>query len=118
MRLQMTEFEICQEYRLAKNPKDMIGILADRNVVERQDIIEILIRNGEMHLGKQKRKKSYPEGLEEMVGRVERKELTAAQAADKIGVTEYQFKYHMGRFIHERTENNLVEKAAQNVAAG
>lgn len=40
----MTEFDICQRYRQAKNPKSMIGTLADLNAVPKEDITEILIR--------------------------------------------------------------------------
>lgn len=118
MKLQMTEFEICQEYRLAKDQKNMIGILADQNVTQKEDIIEILIRGGEINPGMQKRKKPYPNGLEEMVDKVSRKELTIAEASHRLGITENKFRYCRGRLLHERAENDLITEAAKNVAAG
>ena len=42
----MTEFEICQEFRQSKEPRKQIGILADLNVCSKREIAEILIRNG------------------------------------------------------------------------
>lgn len=41
----MTEYEICREYLLAKNPAEQIGILADENCMTRGEIREILYRN-------------------------------------------------------------------------
>ena len=43
----MTEAEICREYREAKNRKIQIGILADLNVCEKEEILKILIMNGQ-----------------------------------------------------------------------
>lgn len=45
--MRMTETEICKEYREAKNPRMQIGILADLNVCEKEDILRILIINGQ-----------------------------------------------------------------------
>lgn len=45
--MRMTEVEICKEYREAKNPRMQIGILADLNVCEKEDILKILILNGQ-----------------------------------------------------------------------
>lgn len=45
--MRMTEAEICKEYREAKNPRMQIGILADLNVCEKEDILKILILNGQ-----------------------------------------------------------------------
>lgn len=42
----MTEFDICRDYRLAKNKRQQIKILADRNVCGIREIQEILARNG------------------------------------------------------------------------
>lgn len=42
----MTEFDICRDYRLAKNKREQIKILADRNVCGVREIQEILARHG------------------------------------------------------------------------
>lgn len=48
IKLPMTEEEICHSYRTAKFPKEQVNILADLNVTDRQTIIEILYRHGEL----------------------------------------------------------------------
>ena len=45
--MEMTDGEICQEYRLAKNKEEQIRILADLNRSDQQSIINILISGGE-----------------------------------------------------------------------
>ena len=45
--MRMTENEICREYNKAKDKKLQIGILADMNVCNKEDILKILIRNGQ-----------------------------------------------------------------------
>lgn len=44
--MQMSEEEIGLNYRLAKNKKEQIEILADLNLCSKEDIIEILKRDG------------------------------------------------------------------------
>ena len=39
--------EICREYNAARNKKEHIGILADLNLCEKDDILRILILNGQ-----------------------------------------------------------------------
>lgn len=46
-KLKMELWEILRDYRTAKDKDNMITVLADRNVCERKDIIEILEANGE-----------------------------------------------------------------------
>lgn len=46
MRLQMTEHEIVQSYMLAKKRGEQIMILADLNCCQKEDIIEVLKKNG------------------------------------------------------------------------
>ena len=43
----MTEQEICKEFNGAKNRGIQVGILADLNVCEKEDILKILILNGQ-----------------------------------------------------------------------
>lgn len=43
----MTEFEICRDYRLAKDPKEQINILSDMTGKTRAEIKEILWRNSQ-----------------------------------------------------------------------
>lgn len=50
-KLPMTEEEICRSYRTAKFPKGQVNILADLNVTDRQTIIDILYRHGELSAG-------------------------------------------------------------------
>lgn len=45
--MRMTEMEICREYNAAKDRRAQIGILADLNVCEKEDILRILILNGQ-----------------------------------------------------------------------
>lgn len=52
----MTEFEIIQSYRQAKDKNKQIGILADLAAMDKQKIIEILINAGEVAGVKAKRK--------------------------------------------------------------
>lgn len=42
----MKEAEICREYKQARKPAMQIGILADLNACEKNDIIRILLLNG------------------------------------------------------------------------
>lgn len=44
----MTEFEICREYRQAKYPNEQIKIIADLTCKTREEIKEILMKNGQM----------------------------------------------------------------------
>lgn len=46
MELQMSEHEICQMYRDAKDKNEQISILADLNVCDSGTIIDVLSRNG------------------------------------------------------------------------
>lgn len=43
----MTDFDICKEYREAKNPSAQLKILAQLNCCSEKDILEILKRNNE-----------------------------------------------------------------------
>ena len=45
--MSMTEFEICDSFRRARDPRMQIGILADLNVCRKEDILKILILNGQ-----------------------------------------------------------------------
>lgn len=42
----MSDADICRVYKLAKNPKEQILILADENCCKKDDIIRILVENG------------------------------------------------------------------------
>lgn len=58
----MTNSEICKEFREAKNQKLQIGILADRNLRSKDEIIKILIKSGEdLSCMKPKEKKQQEE---------------------------------------------------------
>lgn len=43
----MTDFDICKEYREAKNPSAQLKILAQLNCCSEKDILDILKRNNE-----------------------------------------------------------------------
>lgn len=43
----MTEKEICREFNEAKNKGTQVGILADLNVCDKEQILRILILNGQ-----------------------------------------------------------------------
>lgn len=43
----MTEAEICKEFNEAKNRGMQVGILADLNVCDKEQILRILILNGQ-----------------------------------------------------------------------
>lgn len=110
----MTEFDICQRYRQAKNPKNMIGTLADLNAVTKEDITEILIRRGEIRLGGKKttKRRPLPEGFEQIADRVDKGELTIAEASRSLGLKDSMFRYLKGRLDSERAETRLIEAAA------
>ena len=55
--MSMNEREICREYREAKNKKYQITILADQNCCKEEEIVRILLENGE-ELPKNKKKKA------------------------------------------------------------
>ena len=44
----MTPTEICREYRMAKDKKEQIKILADENCTTKEEIIKVLVDCGEM----------------------------------------------------------------------
>lgn len=44
--MQMTESEICASYRQAKNKNEQVRILADLNLCNKQEIVDILSQNG------------------------------------------------------------------------
>lgn len=56
-KLKMELWEILQDFRTAKDKGAMITILADRNLCTREDIIDILIANGEWDEIPEKEKK-------------------------------------------------------------
>ena len=43
----MKESEICREFREAKNPKAQVDILADLNVCSKNEILKVLLVNGQ-----------------------------------------------------------------------
>ena len=43
----MKESEICREFREAKNPKAQVDILADLNVCSKNEILKVLLTNGQ-----------------------------------------------------------------------
>lgn len=58
----MSVEEICREYRLAKNKKEQIGILADLNCTTKEEIIKVLVDCGEEKPPrKRKEKQAMPE---------------------------------------------------------
>lgn len=59
----MGENEICREYRTAKNKKQQIYILADLNCCKPQEIMNVLIDNGEAIQPRKKRKIPDKESL-------------------------------------------------------
>lgn len=58
--MQMTEQEICKEYREAKDPTHQLTILAQLNCCGKEDIVEILMRNNEPLRKRQYKKKDKP----------------------------------------------------------
>lgn len=54
--MQMTESEIVRNYREAKNKREQITILADLNRCEKEEIVEILLKNGESERTSKKEK--------------------------------------------------------------
>lgn len=45
--MEMTESEICRNYRLAKNKGEQLQMLAELNATSRAEIIDVLTRGGE-----------------------------------------------------------------------
>lgn len=46
--MHMSEFEICRDYESAKDKNEQIKILADMNVCEPSEIIDVLVKNGKI----------------------------------------------------------------------
>ncbi len=69
--MQMSEFEIVFDFKAAKKKREQIGILADMNQCSREQIREILLRNGisEEELPKKpgKSRKTEPEVFQQQV---------------------------------------------------
>ena len=77
----MTDFEIVQAYRDAKDKKMQIGILAEMNVCRKGDIKEALIRGGvpeseipEIRGGNQKSKPKEPQEANEEEKKISKRE--------------------------------------------
>lgn len=61
--MQMTDSEIVRDYREAKNKREQVTILADLNRCEKEEIIDILLKNGvdQRELPRKRKPKSKPE---------------------------------------------------------
>lgn len=61
--MQMTENEIVRNYREAKNKREQVTILADLNRCEKEEIVEILLKNGvdQRELPRKRKPRKKPE---------------------------------------------------------
>ena len=61
--MQMTESGIVRNYREAKNKREQITILADLNRCEKEEIVEILLKNGvdQKELPRKRKPRKKPE---------------------------------------------------------
>lgn len=82
--MEMTENEICREYRMAKKKRMQIGILADQNMVTREEIEEILKKHG---LKPGRTKKDETENAESRINTVQKK-YAKPKSTVNISITE------------------------------
>lgn len=91
----MTEREICLMYRGAKNQDLQLQILAELNGVSRNEIIRILMQNGEK-IPSHVIRKLYRrlEALEAQISEKEREYREIAQALNAIGTAQEGKEWH------------------------
>ena len=80
--MEMTENEICREYRTARDKKRQVGILADCKLTGKTEILAILSRGGEKlpdanarcksFGGRKRREEEHPDDLIAEMERIER----------------------------------------------
>lgn len=114
MTLPMTAFEICQEYRQAKNKNAQIQILADQNECSKQEIITILTTKGEISgtpQAKSKKKSDFKWTIELETDLIELYEqgFKRAEIAERLGLDVVQVGNKMAKmkakgYIFERPQ--------------
>ncbi|MCD7819873.1 MAG: hypothetical protein LUH07_12630 [Lachnospiraceae bacterium] len=58
------------------------------------------------------KRRPLPEGFEQIADRVDKGELTIAEASRSLGLKDSMFRYLKGRLDSERAEMRLIEAAA------
>lgn len=93
--MHMTENEIVREYRGAKNKREQVTILSDLNSCEKEEIIEILLRNGvdQKELPRKRKPRKKPE-----------EERKAHSATDTVASILAQRVMEIDKVLQERYE--------------
>lgn len=89
--MQMSEFEILQDYKSAKDKNKQISILADMNLCSCEEIIEILMKNGAVSGVKKKKSTqriNWTTEMENDVLRLSQEGDSIERIADKLGLKE------------------------------
>lgn len=107
MNLQMSDTEIVRIYKQAKDKNKQIEILADLNLCEKDDILELLTKNNAITgLKKSKKKRKAPikwtqETIDELC-RLHEDGLSLKQIAERMGLDELQVKNKLYRMNPEQ----------------
>lgn len=103
---EVNEYEICREYRTAKHKSAQIGILADLYLITREEVREILVRNG---LIEEKKKAparvSYTPKLYDKVRRYDARGLPQREIAKRMKMSSGQIGYMLYRIRHGKQTN-------------
>lgn len=93
--MHMTESEIVRNYREAKNKREQVTILSDLNSCEKEEIIEILLRNGvdQKELPRKRKPRKKPE-----------EERKAHSATDTVASIPAQRVMEIDKVLQERYE--------------
>lgn len=113
----VTEFEIIQSYRQAKNKNKQIGILADLAGTDKQEIIKILMEAGEVTGVKtqkkvpvsKKSKVNWTPELTEDLLRLHDEGLKNMEIAERLGVDRKAVANKMNRLRTSETAVNITD---------
>ena len=96
----MSEFDICQRYRQAKDKRNIVHVLADLNAEPVENIVKILEQGGEYEKQKPKRHgtqkyhaNTLPPNLAEVMEKFDRREINRLEAAQMCGMTPNGWDY-------------------------
>lgn len=113
----VTEFEIIQSYRQAKNKNKQIGILADLAGTDKQEIIKILMEAGEVTGVKtqkkvpvsKKSKVNWTPELTEDLLRLHEEGLKNIEIAERLGVDRKAVSNKLNRLRTSETAVNITD---------
>lgn len=90
---EVNEYEICREYRTAKHKSAQIGILADLYLITREEVREILVRNGLIEEKKAPKKINYTPELIDFIGKLDKLKFPPHEMAEFLKMSKGQISY-------------------------